>query len=121
MNEPVSDMVRSILDGHIVLSRKLAARHHYPSVDILKSVSRVMPDVISSGHYRAAAQIKEWLATYEDAEDLISIGAYAAGTRPVVDNAIERMPHITDFLKQSVDDVCSFTTTENRITELTAK
>jgi len=103
-NEPVADTVRSILDGHIVLSRRIAARNHYPAVDVLASISRVMPDVTSPQQYDAAATIKEWLAAYAEMEDLISVGAYAKGSRPVVDRAIERLPEITTFLRQGIEE-----------------
>ncbi|MBK6909464.1 MAG: FliI/YscN family ATPase [bacterium] len=100
MLEPVADTMRSILDGHIALSRKLAARGHYPAIDVLSSISRVMPKVASDDQMRGAAKIKEWLAAYQDGEDLISIGAYARGSMPVLDQAIERLPLIHDFLRQ---------------------
>jgi flagellum-specific ATP synthase len=103
-NEPVADMVRSILDGHIVLSRKLAAASHYPAVDVLASISRVMPDVVERTQYDAAVRIKEWLAAYAEADDLLAVGAYAKGTRPQVDQAVERMPQITSFLRQGLDE-----------------
>jgi flagellum-specific ATP synthase len=104
MNEPVADTVRSILDGHIVLSRSIAARNHYPAVDVLRSVSRVMPDVTSSEQRTAAAQVKEWLAAYADAEDLITVGAYAKGSSPLIDQAVQRLPQIQKFLKQDMDE-----------------
>jgi flagellum-specific ATP synthase len=118
--EPVSDMVRSILDGHLLLTRKIAERHHYPALDVLGSISRVMPDVVEGEHYQAAAQIKEWLAAYTEAEDLISVGAYAKGTRPAVDAAMERLPAITDFLRQRLDETSSYAETRRRVHELTA-
>jgi flagellum-specific ATP synthase len=119
--EPVADTVRSILDGHIVLSRKLAARHHYPAIDVLSSISRVMPDVTSKPHYDSVGQVKEWMATYAEAEDLISIGAYARGSRPDVDKAIERMPAITTFLKQKMDEVAPLPGTIQAVCGLTGK
>ncbi len=119
--EPVADAVRSILDGHIVLSRKIAARNHYPAIDVLSSISRVMPDVTERGQYDAAAAVKEWLAAYTDAEDLISIGAYARGTRPEVDRAIERMPAIHGFLRQRMDETSSFGATSQALKEVAGK
>jgi flagellum-specific ATP synthase len=119
--EPVADAVRSILDGHIVLSRKIAARHHYPAIDVLSSISRVMPDVTSSQHYDGVAQVKEWMATYAEAEDLISIGAYARGSRPEVDKAIERMPAITAFLKQKMDETARMADTVKAVGALVGK
>ncbi len=102
MNEPVADAVRSILDGHIVLSRKLAAANHYPAIDVLGSVSRVMPDVVPPSHLAAASSVRDILATYRDAEDLINIGAYVAGSNPRVDHALARVDHIRSFLRQGI-------------------
>ena len=90
MNEPVADAVRSILDGHIVLSRALANANHYPAIDVLQSVSRVMPDVVDANQYSAASAIRDVLATYKDAEDLINIGAYVPGSNPRVDLALSK-------------------------------
>ncbi|MFZ5434422.1 MAG: FliI/YscN family ATPase [Calditrichota bacterium] len=106
--EPVADTVRSILDGHIVLSRKLAERHHFPAVDVLASVSRVMPDVTEPSHFQSAATLKEWLSAYAEAEDLISVGAYAKGSRPVVDKAIEQLPAMNKYLKQPLHEAASY-------------
>lgn len=106
--EPVADIVRSILDGHIVLSRKLAERSHYPSVDVLASISRVMPDVTTREHFAAAAALKELMAAYVEAEDLISVGAYAKGSRPLVDRAIEKMTAVNEFLKQGLGESADF-------------
>jgi flagellum-specific ATP synthase len=119
-NEPVSDTARSILDGHIVLSRKIAARNHYPAVDVLASISRVMPDVTEPKHGEAAALIKEWLAAYAEAEDLISVGAYAKGSRPIVDTAIEKMPAVTAFLRQRMDEASTYSETLQQLQQLTA-
>jgi flagellum-specific ATP synthase len=119
--EPVADAVRSILDGHIVLSRKIAARNHYPAIDVLSSISRVMPDVTERPQYDAAAAVKEWLAAYADAEDLISIGAYAKGTRPEVDKAMERMPAINAFLRQGMDETASFSATQLGLRDVAGK
>jgi flagellum-specific ATP synthase len=102
MNEPVADAVRSILDGHIVLSRKLASANQYPAVDVLNSVSRVMPDVVDPLHFNAASAIRDILATYRDAEDLINIGAYVAGSNPRVDLALARIEPIRTFLRQGI-------------------
>jgi flagellum-specific ATP synthase len=102
MNEPVADAVRSILDGHIVLSRKLAAANLYPAVDVLASVSRVMPDVVSPAAFAAASKVRDLMATYREAEDLINIGAYVAGSNPRVDLAIARFDAIRTFLKQGI-------------------
>jgi FliI/YscN family ATPase len=104
MNEPVADAVRSILDGHIVLSRKLAAANHYPAVDVLASVSRVMPDVVTSSQLKSASAVRDVLATYKDAEDLVNIGAYVPGSNPRVDHALARIDAVRGFLRQGIDD-----------------
>lgn len=101
-NEPISDTARSILDGHIMLSRDLAHKNHYPAVDILQSISRVMPDVTSPEHRKAAGKIRNLLAVYNKNEDLINIGAYVKGSDPKCDEAIKLMDRINDFLKQEV-------------------
>jgi flagellum-specific ATP synthase len=94
--------VRSILDGHIVLTRDLANQNHYPAIDILKSISRVMEDIVDREHNRHAARVKELLAVYRKSEDLINIGAYAAGSNPRIDNAIRMIDPITAYLKQGI-------------------
>ena len=99
-NEPIADAARSILDGHIVLSRKLTSRGHYPPIDVMNSLSRVMPMVTSSQHVREANELREMIAAYRDIEDLVSIGAYKEGTRPDSDRAIERWDAINAFLRQ---------------------
>lgn len=106
-NEPVSDTVRGLLDGHIILSRKLAARAHYPAIDVLESISRVMPDIATSEHRQAAQSVRELMGAYRDHEDLISIGAYRSGTNPLVDAAITMMPEIQKYLRQTVDQSSS--------------
>ncbi len=108
MNEPVADAVRSILDGHIVLSRKLAAANHYPAIDVLASISRVMSDVVSPAHGAAASAVRDLMATYREAEDLINIGAYVAGSNPRVDLALARYEDIRAFLRQGVNDQSTF-------------
>lgn len=104
MNEPIADAVRSILDGHIVLSRRIAAKNHYPAIDILDSVSRLMIDVVDPEHNDAAGRIRDLLSTHKDAEDLINIGAYVAGSNPKIDKAIEKIEAINSFLKQNVEE-----------------
>jgi len=101
LTEPITDAVRSILDGHIVLSRELAARNHYPAVDVLNSVSRVMPAITDADHRAAAARLRDLLATYEKSSDLINIGAYVEGSNPDIDRAIALMPQILSFLRQA--------------------
>ena len=102
-NEPISDAVRSVLDGHVVLSRKLATRNHYPAVDVLDSVSRLMLDVITPEHRQAAGRVKELMAIYREAEDLINIGAYVKGASPKIDEAIACIDGINQFLQQDID------------------
>jgi flagellum-specific ATP synthase len=102
-NEPVADAVRGILDGHIVLSRDLAARNHYPAIDVLQSISRTMPDVTTLEHRLRAAAVREWLATLRDNEDLVSVGAYVAGSSPRIDGALARREAIEQFLCQTPD------------------
>lgn len=114
-NEPISDAVRGILDGHILLSRRLANRNHYPAVDVLGSVSRVMPDVVDEGHMQLAGKIKALMAAYEEARDLINIGAYRRGSNPEVDEAIDKMPRITEFLQQAVNEKADFEDTRQRM------
>jgi flagellar biosynthesis/type III secretory pathway ATPase len=84
-NEPIADAVRGILDGHIVLSRDLAARNHYPAIDVLHSISRTMPEVTTPEHRLRAGAVREWLATLRDNEDLVSVGAYVPGSNPRID------------------------------------
>ena len=103
-NEPISDAMRSILDGHIVLSRDLAARNVYPPIDVLASASRVMTDVASREHLDVASKFKEVLATYRQSEDLINIGAYKTGSNPGIDYAIEHSAQMQAFMKQAVHD-----------------
>src|SRR4030095_10013008 len=107
-NEPVADAVRSILDGHVVLARDLAARHHYPPIDILQSVSRTMPDVTAVNHRRKAGQVREWMAAIRDSEDLSSVGAYVAGSNPRIDQARAKREQIDGFLCQDAGSLCGF-------------
>jgi flagellum-specific ATP synthase len=104
MNEPIADAVRGIIDGHIVLSRKLAAKGQYPAVDILNSLSRVMPDIVSSEHVQLARTLKEFVAQYQEVEDLITIGAYKPGQNPGIDMAVAKIEQIISFLKQTPDE-----------------
>lgn len=102
-NEPVADTVRGILDGHIVLSRKLANENHFPAIDINASISRLMVEIVSKEHYLAASKIRDILSVYSKNEDLISIGAYKAGTNLKLDAAIAKVDRVNDFLMQSID------------------
>jgi len=116
-NEPVADAVRAILDGHIVLSRDLAAANHYPAIDILPSVSRTMPDVTTVDHRLKAGRLRDWLATIRHAEDLVNVGAYVAGSNPRIDEALSKRDSMASFLRQAPDDPCSF---EHAIRDLQA-
>lgn len=104
MDEPIADAVRAISDGHIVLSRKLAGRNHYPAIDVLESVSRVMGKVVSKEHKIIASHLRDLMSVYEETQDLINVGAYAHGTNPKVDKAILIYDKLMDVLKQDVDD-----------------
>lgn len=117
-NEPIADAARSILDGHIVLNRKLVGRGHYPPIDILQSLSRTMPMVVAPDHMQAARQVREWVAAYDDVEDLVNIGAYKAGSNPLADTAIAKSPLIQKFLRQDVADSQSFGQTRVDLQEL---
>ncbi len=108
MNEPVADTVRGILDGHIVLSRQLANRNHYPAIDVLASVSRLMPDIASAEQLRWAGFVKSRMATYRDAQDLISIGAYKQGSNADIDEAIRLQPGINGLLTQPIRELVDF-------------
>lgn len=103
-NEPIADTARGILDGHIVLSRNMAEKNHYPAIDVLASISRVMTAVAAKEHKELAGEIKNVLATYRDAEDLINIGAYKAGSNKNIDFAIEKIDAVNDFLRQATDE-----------------
>ncbi len=102
MNEPITDAVRGIVDGHIVLSRELAALNHYPAIDVLQSVSRLMTEVASEDHLNMAARFRSLLATYEDAKDLIDIGAYKPGSNPRIDEALKHVDQCQEFLRQGI-------------------
>ncbi|MCR5790832.1 MAG: flagellar protein export ATPase FliI [Lachnospiraceae bacterium] len=107
-NEPITDTARGILDGHIVLNRKLAHKNHYPAIDILASISRCMSQIATKDHKAAAGRLKNVLATYTEAEDLINIGAYKAGSNPGIDFAIEKINQVNEYLCQDVDAKYSF-------------
>lgn len=111
MTEPVADSVRSILDGHIVLSRDIAAKNHYPAIDVLNSASRVMRDIVSPRHLELSGKARNALATYREAEDLINIGAYSKGSNPKIDYAITKIDAINTFLRQGFDESTPFKAT----------
>jgi len=118
LTDPVADSARSLLDGHIVLSRKLASRGHYPAVDISQSVSRLMAAVVSEEHRAAAQKLREIYATYADAEDLINIGAFSPGSNRRIDGAISLIDRINEFLVQPVRQRTPFEETVRRLTEI---
>jgi flagellum-specific ATP synthase len=104
MNGPIADTVRSILDGHIVLSRKLAHKNHYPAIDILESISRVMQKLVTPQQRAVSMRARDLLATYREAEDLINIGAYAKGSNPKIDESIRKKSELESFLIQDFNE-----------------
>ena len=118
INEPVSDSVRAVLDGHIVLDRELAAHNHYPAIDVLSSVSRLMIDVISKEHYDLSMKMKDFLATYNEAKDLINIGAYTKGSNPKWDIAINKIDRINAYLQQGIMETVTMGECLNALKEI---
>jgi FliI/YscN family ATPase len=118
MNDPIADSVRSILDGHIVLDRELGARGHYPCIDVLSSVSRLMTHLVDEDVKTAAYKIRDLLATYKKSEDLINIGAYKRGSNPRIDSAIDRNDAITAFLKQRAEDPSQLSLSQEHLIQL---
>ena len=108
MNEPIADSVRGILDGHIVLSRKLATKNHFPAIDISSSISRIMKGVVSNEHYMLSGELKENLSVYGESEDLINVGAYENGSNPLIDQAIRLNQPINKYLKQNINERYSY-------------
>jgi flagellum-specific ATP synthase len=117
-NEPISDAVRSYLDGHIMLSRRLATQNHYPAIDLLDSVSRLMVDVVPEDHILKSNMMRDVLATYSEAEDLINIGAYVKGSNPKIDYAQSKIDEVNSFLKQSIQEKSDFGPDVNRLHEM---
>ena len=117
-NEPITDTARGILDGHIVLSRKLANKGHYPAIDVLASISRVMGNIATSEHKKMASEIKKQMAVFKESEDLINVGAYNKGSSAEIDMAIEKMPAINEFLCQSVGDHVAFNETLDKMHQI---
>lgn len=115
MNEPIADAVRGLLDGHIVLSRELAWKNHFPAIDVLKSVSRLMPDLCGGEYLEIAGRVRELLATYQKAEDMINLGAYSKGANPKVDTAIDKIDRINAYLRQKFNERV---TRENAVEDL---
>jgi flagellum-specific ATP synthase len=118
MDEPISDSVRGILDGHVVLDRRLAQRNHYPALDVLQSISRLAVVVTGPQIKKAAGRIKRWLATYREAEDLINVGAYVEGSNPEIDQSIAKMPEIEEFLMQDIEEHSAGVETLRRLGEI---
>lgn len=117
-NEPITDTARSILDGHIMLSRKLGHKNHYPAIDVLQSISRCMSQIASSEHKKMAGKLKTVMATYNEAEDLINIGAYKRGSNPSIDYAIEKIDAVNQFLRQDVYEKVAFEESVDRLKAL---
>lgn len=117
-NEPITDTARGILDGHIILSRKLGHKNHYPAIDILQSISRVMSSIASKEHKKAASKLKNVLATYSEAEDLINIGAYKAGSNKNIDYAVAKIDEVNEFLIQGTDEKFMFDDIVNMLEKL---
>ncbi len=117
-NEPIADALRSILDGHINLTRDLAAQNHYPAIDVLTSISRVMDDIVDADQRQYANKLKETMATYRKAEDLINIGAYVSGSNPKIDYAIEMIEKINGYLKQEIDQTTNFDDSISQLAKL---
>lgn len=115
MSEPVADASRSVLDGHIVLTRELASENHFPAIDVLQSASRVMPQVVEPAHLAAAGRVRECIASYRRARDLLEIGAYVAGSNPQVDYALQALPEINAFLRQRPDERTEYAETVSRL------
>jgi flagellum-specific ATP synthase len=114
-NEPIADTVRGILDGHIVLSRQLAHKNHYPAIDILNSVSRLMKEIATEEQNKAASKARDILATYKEAEDLINIGAYEEGSNKEIDLAIKYIGNVNSYLKQGVNEVSQFEVSKSKL------
>jgi flagellum-specific ATP synthase len=121
INDPVVDTVRGIIDGHIFLSRKIAAQNHYPAIDVLGSVSRLFTEICDPEHMEAAGKMRELIAVYRDARDLIDIGAYEPGSNPKIDIAIQLMPDINRFLRQSIKDIVNMDSTIATLKDMMAR
>jgi flagellum-specific ATP synthase len=119
-NEPVSDAVRAILDGHIILSRKMAAQNHFPAIDILNSVSRCMIDIVSPEHMQAAQRLKSTYSIYKEAEDMINVGAYVEGKNSKIDYATKMIDKITEYLRQEVDEQSNYEEDITRLKDMMA-
>jgi FliI/YscN family ATPase len=120
-NEPVADAVRASLDGHIVLSRDLAGRNHYPAIDVMRSVSRTMSDVTTRGHRDQVGRVRQWMAMLRDSEDLIGVGAYVKGANPQLDTALDRRSAIDAFLQQPAEEICRLQDSTDALMQLTGE
>ncbi|HZS12770.1 MAG TPA: FliI/YscN family ATPase, partial [Nitrospirales bacterium] len=118
LSDPIADAVRSILDGHIVLSRELAAQNHFPAIDVLQSISRVMRDIVPVEHYAAARSVVEQIALYRRSEDLINLGAYKPGSNPKLDTAVNQVPAINGYLRQDVNESATLAQSLQQLTAL---
>lgn len=118
MNDPVCDTVRGIIDGHVMLSRKVAARNHYPAIDILGSVSRLFTEICDKEHIQAAGKMREMLAIYQDAKDLVDVGAYERGSNPKIDTSLDHIDAVNGFLKQSIADSVTMENTVQTIKDM---
>ncbi|MCI8758381.1 MAG: flagellum-specific ATP synthase FliI, partial [Oscillospiraceae bacterium] len=114
-NEPIADTVRGILDGHIVLSRQLANANHFPAIDVGASISRLMVEIVSPEHRQLAGKLRDIMGVYEKNADLVSIGAYKAGTNPKLDHALKKIDAINQFLMQGVDEAFSYEESLNQL------
>jgi len=121
LSDPIADAVRSILDGHIVLTRKIANKGQFPAIDPLQSVSRVMPDIVPQDHRSRAMEFNEILSSYNEAEDLINIGAYVKGSNPQIDHALSKIQSLRSFLKQDMNEEADYAETIQRLEELIEK
>lgn len=121
MNEPIADAVRGILDGHFVLERSLANKNHFPAIDVLQSVSRVMSEITDEAHQKAALKVKSWLAAYREAEDLIRIGAYRKGSSRETDEALERLPAVEALIQQRSMEASTMEQTLQKLQNVTEK
>lgn len=117
-NEPISDTVRSVVDGHIMLSRRLAELNHYPAIDVLASISRLMIDIVKKDHLEANKKLRSLMAVYYEAKDLIDVGAYKLGSNPQIDKAIKMIEPINDFLKQGIDEKPTYDQTIDQLLKL---
>ena len=119
LHDPVADSTRALLDGHIILSRTLALRGHWPAIDVLHSLSRLEPDLLDARERQQARQLRQWMSLAEEAKDLLAVGAYRAGADPELDVALQKMPHIRGFLRQEMGETSSLAATAAQLGRLT--